>query len=156
MKTFKEYITEMFDTSAEVGPYYHPDYEFIPAGVGSKRFMFDVVDTHLYRGDIRDSEAEYRVSFMAKKIEDGVSKMSFAVNYNFDKPPTPIPPHHALAIGKKIHEYFHHHMMTQRPREIVYDTDDPVKHSIYQAMASRYGVTATNITQVNSRKKSRR
>jgi hypothetical protein len=36
----------------------------------------------------------------------------------------------------------------------VYDTDDPVRHSIYQGMASRYGVTATNISQL--RKRSRR
>lgn len=141
----------MFDTSAQEVPYYHPDYEFIPAGVHSK-----ILDTHVYRGHIRDSDAEYRVSFMAKKVEDGVSKIAFTVNHRFESPSTPIPAHHALAIGKKIHEYFHHHMMTQKPRDIVYDTDDPVRHSIYQAMAGRYGITATNISGLTSRKRSRR
>ena len=155
MRSFKEYITEIFDTSADEGPYYHPDYEFIPA-VGQFLPRSKLVDTHVYRGHIRNNEAEYRISFMAKKVEDGVSKIAFTVNHRFESPSTRIPLHHALAIGKKIHEYFHHHMMTQRPRDIVYDTDDPVRHSIYQGMASRYGVTATNITQVNSRKRSRR
>jgi len=151
MRSFKKYIMEMFDTSAQEVPYYHPDYEFIPAGVHSK-----ILDTHVYRGHIRDSDAEYRVSFLAKKVEDGVSKIAFTVNHRFESPSTRIPAHHALAIGKKIHEYFHHHMMTQKPRDIVYDTDDPVRHSIYQAMAGRYGITATNISGLTSRKRSRR
>jgi len=153
MRSFKEYITEIFDTSADEGPYYHPDYEFIPASPRWPAGAIDA-DTHVYRGHIRDSDAEYRISFMAKKVEDGVSKIAFTVNHRFESPSTRIPPHHALAIGKKIHEYFHHHMRTQTPQDIVYDTDDPVRHSIYQAMASRYGVTATNISQL--RKRSRR
>lgn len=149
MRSFKEYITEMFDTSAQEVPHYHPDYKFVPAGEHT-------LDTHVYRGHIKDSDKEYRIGFMAKKLEDGVSKIAFTVNNRFYGPSTPIPAHHALAIGKKIHEYFHHHMMTQKPRDIVYDTDDPVRHSIYQAMAGRYGITATNISGLTDRKRSRR
>lgn len=142
MLTFRQYITEIFDTPTGEVPHHHPDYEFVPGHPGS---LYSSKKTHVYRGHIKDDDAEYRLRFFARMTEDDVSDVEFTVNHLYDAPNQRIPTHHAFAIGNKLNEYFHHHMMTVKPRMITYDTDDLSKHRIYQGIAERYGVTARNL-----------
>jgi hypothetical protein len=151
MLSFKKFLKEIFDIPTEEVSPHHPDYKFVPAQTAPWHH-----DVHKYDGIIRDDagNAKYILNFMAKTLPTEVSKIDsprvseigFTVNHLHDRDPNePIPPHHALAIGNKIYEYFHHHMMTVKPKKIVYDTHDKTRDSIYRTMANRYGITASNL-----------
>lgn len=140
MKSFLQYITEIFEVPEQV-PENHPDYEFIPPPSSDKTQGY-----HMYRSIIEDGDNKHEVVFTGIDLGKGLHKISWNLNNSFvNKPNKKYPLHVAAAIGNKINEYFHHHMITRKPEKIIYETDDPVKDRIYQEMISKYGLTATNV-----------
>lgn len=144
MKSFLQYISEIFDPKTEPPPEQHSDYEgeqdgvhTYQAGVGR-----DGVVTSLFTmGTIEHRgmnfpgavEAEFRVNNSWKKN---------ATNRNVDP----------REVFRAVHSHFDHFIRTRRPSAIFYETADPVRDRIYRMAARRYGIAAFNYADINATK----
>lgn len=144
MKSFRQYITEIFEIPEQV-PENHPDYKFIPPSP-------DTPGYHTYRSIIEDGDNKHEVVFTGTDLGKGRHTINFSVDNSFIKEKNKQYPFRSVvAIGNKVNEYLHHHITTKKPEKIQYATYDPVKNKLYQKMISRYGVTATNVGTLRQR-----
>ena len=145
MKSFLQYISEIFSPKTEEPPIDHPDYEGVnkqgmhvyQAGVGQDGTVTSLftMGTIEHRGmDFPNAvEAEFRVNDSWKKN---------ATNRGIDP----------REVFRAVHSHFDHFLRTQKPSAIFYETADPVRHRIYQMAAKQYGIPAFNYADINAPK----
>jgi len=144
MKSFLQYISEIFDPKTTEPPVDHPDYEGVDkkgqhvyrAGVGTD----GVVDTFFSLGNIQHGGKQYPNAVEAE----------FRVNDSWKKNDTNrgIDPRE---VFRAVHSHFDHFLRTRKPSAIFYDTADPTRHRIYQMVAKKYGISAINYTDMDTR-----
>lgn len=144
MKSFLQYISEIFDPKTTEPPATHPDYEgedksgqhVYRAGVGTDgtvETFFRVLDVeHGGKHYPNAVDAEFRVNNSWKKNDN---------NRGIDP----------KEVFRAVHSHFDHFIRTRNPSVIFYDTADPVRHGIYQMAARRYGIRAINYTNMDKK-----
>jgi hypothetical protein len=137
-------INEIYGPKTEPPPARHPDYEGI-----------DDEGQHIYRAGVgRDGTVESifsvgNIEYGGKKYPNAV-EAEFSVNDSWKKNALNknLDPHKVLRI---VHSHFDHFIRTRNPSAIFYDTQDPVRHRIYQMASKRYGIPAINYTRMEDK-----
>ena len=144
MKSFIQYITEIYGPKTTKPPQQHPDYQGEEDGIhtyqagvgrdGTVTSLFTKGTIEHLGMDFPDAvEAEFRVNDSWKKN---------STNKNLD-------PREVLSI---VHSHFDHFIRTHAPSAVFYETGDPVRHRIYQMAAKKYGIPAFNYAHINASK----
>tara|TARA_R110000868_G_scaffold409365_1_gene694710 strand:+ start:613 stop:1068 length:456 start_codon:yes stop_codon:yes gene_type:complete len=137
MKSFKKYISEIFDSSKK--PYTswdrkHPDNYLDHSDIVSYR--------HTIPGVNGEADTQIRTNF--KEIDPdhdeygGAWKAEFSVNGKYHADPKNLFPAH---ISKIVFDHLNHFVTTREPRKgLVFVTDDPRKSRIYTGVAKKLNV----------------
>ena len=137
MKSFKKYISEIFDSSEK--PYTawdrkHPD---------NYRDLHDTVGyRHIIPGVDGEEDTQIQTNF--KEVDPnhdefgGAWKVEFSVNGKHHADPKKVFPSH---ISKIVFDHLNHFVSTREPRKgLVFVTDDSRKSRIYTGVAKKLNV----------------
>ena len=139
MKTFSQYISEIFQPKTTSVDKPHPDYQ----GVNDQ-------GQHVYlAGEVaRDTDVESTIS--GGKIGDysHAAEIEFRVNGSTNTPRYGWPKHVAQNIMRTVHSHLDHYIRSQKPQAVFYDTADPVRDRIYQMAAKQYKIPTFNYNKL--------
>ena len=138
MKSFKQYLSEIFDSSEKnykIGPRAHPDH-YID--------HYDVVGyKHIIPGVDGEPDTEIKTNFRGIDPDHheygGAFKVEFSVDGQYHKDPKKEFP---FQISSVVFDHINHFVQTRQPgREgLVFVADNPRKSRIYTAVAKKLNV----------------
>lgn len=148
MKTFKQYISEIFDSSKiYTSKDIHPD--LVPEESDNDTLTYIFTPRDAKYNPIR--ERQIRTVFMRTGNQGNEWDMEFTIGGKYQNPAAGQFPEEAT---KKIFDHSKHFMDLHREAQgtlprIVYGTTHPRKHRLFQAIAKKLGVEATNKLKVS-------
>lgn len=158
MKTFLQYLQEIFDTSAPVDASVpHPDLHFQNDQLSVYKNPEQKTEVYIKTGNSKDIP-DYKKTFGLNRHFDRSSIIDFTVNDSYLKPvsgalydperaritTTPEESDNSTNAMRAVFGAVHDHIMKYKPDAIFYETVSPKRHALYQRFSKRYRIPFYN------------